>query len=89
MKVRQALRGVMTCGQKVILYLPTLRAASDPSRLKQSCYQSFQYLHGRLFEALIKESDYYVKAIQHDEVKGAISEVIDRYRAGNKHLWKP
>jgi len=41
-----------------------------------------------VFKVLFNESDHCVNAIQHDEGKGAISEVIDRYRAGNKHLWK-
>ena len=41
-----------------------------------------------IFEMLFSQKDHCVKSIQHDEGKGAISEVIDRYRAGKKQIWR-
>lgn len=40
-----------------------------------------------LFEVLFSQKNHCVKAIQHDEGKGAISRVIDRYRAGEPQIW--
>ncbi|MGP4843300.1 hypothetical protein ACTXGQ_04140 [Marinobacter sp. 1Y8] len=41
-----------------------------------------------IFEMLFSQRDHCVNSIQHDEGKGAISEVIDRYNAGEKQIWK-
>ncbi len=41
-----------------------------------------------LFEALFSEKDHCVSSVQDDEGKNAISEVIDRYEAGEKHIWR-
>lgn len=40
-----------------------------------------------LFEMTFSQKDHCVKSIQGDEGKGAISEVIDRYRRGEKQIW--
>ena len=40
-----------------------------------------------IFEMLFSQEDHCVKSIQHDEGKGAISDVIDRYREGKKQIW--
>ena len=40
-----------------------------------------------LFEILFSQEDHCLKSIQHDEGRGAISEVIDRYRQGKKQIW--
>jgi hypothetical protein len=40
-----------------------------------------------IFAVLFSQADHCVKSIQHDDGKGAISRVIDRYRAGKKQLW--
>lgn len=40
-----------------------------------------------VFRALFSQADHCVASIQHDEGKGAISQVIDRYRAGKEQLW--
>lgn len=40
-----------------------------------------------VFEMLFSQKHHCVKSIQHDEGKGAISRVIDRYRAGEPQIW--
>lgn len=39
------------------------------------------------FEMLFSQKNHCVGSIQPDEGKGAISEVIDRYRAGEPQIW--
>lgn len=41
-----------------------------------------------LFEVLFNQQDHCVKSVQDDEGKNAISEVIDRYEAGKKQIWR-
>lgn len=41
-----------------------------------------------IFRALFNEKRHCRASIQHDEGHGAISEVIERYKAGEKNLWQ-
>jgi len=41
-----------------------------------------------LFEMLFREKDHCVSSIQNDEGKNAISEVVERYEAGKKNIWR-
>ena len=68
----------------------TISSRMGKGKLKgQPVHAFLSRLIDAVFKVLFNESDHCINAIQHDEGKGAISEVIDRYRAGNKHLWKP
>lgn len=41
-----------------------------------------------VFEVLFSQKDHCVRSVQGDEGKNAISEVIDRYEAGEKQIWR-
>jgi len=41
-----------------------------------------------LFKAFFQEANHCETSIQQDEGKNAISEVIDRYQAGEKQIWR-
>mgnify|MGYP000232193139 CR=1 FL=1 len=41
-----------------------------------------------IFEMLFSQEDHCVNSVQHDEGKNAVSEVIDRYKAGEPQLWR-
>lgn len=54
----------------------------------QPVHTALSFVVDLLFLVLFGQIDHCHKAIQHDEGWGAISNVIDRYRRGEKQLWR-
>lgn len=62
--------------------------AGKGKRKGQPVHTFFAGLIDLLFEVLFSEEDHCENSIQYDEGKGAISEVIERYRDGEKEMWR-
>lgn len=55
---------------------------------KQPVHTFFSRIVDAFWKALFGQKNHCVKSIQYDEGKHAISRVIDRYRAGEKQIWR-
>lgn len=58
------------------------------SAKRQPVHSALAFVVDLLFCVLFDELNHCTKSIQHDPGWGAISDVIDRYRRGEKQLWR-